>query len=276
MSSAHCKPPVCVSVAGLDPSGGAGVIADLKTFQIHGCYGAAAITSLTFQNTTGVFGAENISGSNVVSQLAPIFDDLEVASLKTGMLPTAEVIDALAEFLNDLKEMSLVVDPVVRSTSGFDLIDADAVNALVSRIFPLALIVTPNLVEAERISGKRIKGIGDLEETAKILLDMGPKAVLIKGGHRVEGVDDERSIDRLFTADSAEVFDAPRLETKATHGTGCTLSAAISANLALGKTLIEAVGEAKEYVTVAISSAHGHGHGFPPVNHWAGSKILGD
>src|SRR5512141_989055 len=229
---------VCLTIAGLDPSGGAGIIADIKTFSAFGCYGAAAISSITFQNTTGVFGAVHQTAESVRGQVEPILSDLDVAALKTGMLPTAEVIRETARLISANGLKNIVVDPVVRSTSGFDLIDEPALRALIEHLFPVSNLVTPNIPEAERITGMRITGGSDMEKAARSMQSMGAANVLIKGGH---ALDAKLAKDFLFAGDTTHVFEAPFIETTATHGTGCTLSAGIAANLALGRTLAEAV-----------------------------------
>ena len=271
--SANSEPQICLTIAGLDPSGGAGIIADIRTFSAFGCFAAAAVTSLTFQNTTGVFGVVHQTGEAVRGQVEPVAADFEIAALKTGMLPTREVIEEVARFVqaNDLK--NFVVDPVVRSTSGFDLIDDEALKILIEKLFPLADIVTPNLPEAERIAGIKIESETDIERAAKIMRGYGAKNVLVKGGH-FEAKNKEKIIknkrrmanDFLFTGNEKHIFEAKWIETTATHGTGCTLAAAITANLALGKSLIEAVEIAKKFVTRAIQTAPNIGKGHSPVN----------
>jgi hydroxymethylpyrimidine kinase/phosphomethylpyrimidine kinase len=263
---------VALTIAGLDPSGGAGVVADIKTFGAFGCFAAAAITSITFQNTTGVFGAVAQTAEIVRGQVEPIINDFAVAALKTGMLPTREVIEEVARLVgeNDLK--NFVVDPVVRSTSGFDLINDEALRALIEKLFPLADIITPNLPEAERIARMKIETSEDIEKAARLMQSQGARNVLIKGGHLFEGerqkAEGERRIakDFLFFGDELHIFEAEFIETGATHGTGCTLAAAITANLANGKTLIEAVEIAKKFVTEAIRTAPNLGHGHSPIN----------
>ncbi len=255
-------PPVCLTVAGLDPSGGAGIVADIKTFTRFGCFATAVVASVTFQNTQAVFGAVHQSGTSVKRQLDPIFDDYSVAAAKTGMLPTRSVIDRVASVFKDRELRNYVLDPVVRSTSGYDLIDDTALKAMVKRLFPLATVVTPNIPEAERITGMRIRNEKNVIAAGKRMLGLGATAVLIKGGHL--GGDVAR--DHLFTADGHETFDSERIETKSTHGTGCILAAAITANLALGKNLSEAVRIAKDTVHDAIRSAPGLGKGNSPIN----------
>ncbi len=255
--------PICLSIAGLDPSGGAGVIADIKTFAAFGCFGAAAITSVTFQNTTGVFGAENMSAATVRRQIEPVFDDYDFAAVKTGMLPTREIIETVAEIIAERRPPYFVVDPVVRSTSGFDLIDDAALAVLCEILFPLATIVTPNLPEAERITGTKITDAVSLELAGREIRGMGAKNVLIKGGHSTGAM----AVDTLFTSSGTDEFVSEFIGTRSTHGTGCTLSAAIAANLSLGNDLHTAIQAAKNYVTEAIRTAPGIGKGHGPLNH---------
>ncbi len=284
-----------LTIAGLDPSGGAGIVADLKTFAAFRCYGAAAITSVTFQNTQGVLGAENQSASSVRNQVAPIFDDFPINAVKTGMLPTREIIDEIAAMAVEFGFQNFVVDPVVRSTSGYDLIDDGALRSLITKLFPLAELVTPNAVEAERISGLSIRSHSDVRDAARIIHDLGARAVLIKGGHLSVsdfgfGISDwnlnpdsedlrsfdgfrrfdsqtRNAVDFLFIDGEESRFAGEFIETTATHGTGCSLSAAITAGLAQGKPLMEAVADAKAYVTEAIRTAPMIGKGHSPVNH---------
>ncbi len=261
------KPPVCLTIAGLDPSGGAGIIADIKTFSAFGCFATAAVSSITFQNTTGVFGAAHQTAEAVRRQVEPVIDDYEIAALKTGMLPTREVIEEVARLVGKMKGARFVVDPVVRSTSGFDLIDDAALRSLIEFLFPLSDLVTPNLPEAERITGISITTTDDIHAAAKAIQSMGARNVLIKGGHA--GNDQgppQKAIDHLFPGGAVYVYESELIETTATHGTGCTLAAAIVANLALGKELKDAVGIAKEFVTRAIRTAPMLGHGHSPIN----------
>jgi hydroxymethylpyrimidine/phosphomethylpyrimidine kinase len=260
------KPPVCLTIAGLDPSGGAGVIADIRTFSAFGCFAAAAISSVTFQNTTGVFGAEHQSAGSVRRQVEPIIEDYEIAALKTGMLPTREVIEEVARLAERMNGAHFVVDPVVRSTSGFDLIDDAALRSLIEVLFPLSDLITPNLPEAERISGISIDSVDDVHSAAGVMRSMGARNVLIKGGHRADDADERKAIDYLFLGDDLHIFESEFIDTTATHGTGCVLAAAIAANLALGKDLFEAVGVAKRFVTNAIRTAPMLGQGHSPIN----------
>ena len=266
--------PVCLTVAGLDPSGGAGIVADVKTFTAFKCFAAAAITSITFQNTTGVFGAVHQTAESVRGQIQPVLEDYTIAALKTGMLPTGEIIEETWRIVREYRLVNFVVDPVVRSTSGFDLIDDAALKILIETLFPIAEIVTPNLPEAERIARMKIESEADIARAARIMQSFGAKNVLIKGGHlfssNVKGQrsksENRKAKDFLFLGDDLHVFEADFIETTATHGTGCTLAAAITANLALGKTLTEAVGAAKNFVTEAIRTAPNLGRGHSPIN----------
>ena len=264
---------VCLTIAGLDPSGGAGIVADIKTFSAFGCFAAAAVTSVTYQNTTGVFGAVHQTAESVHRQVAAILDDYDVAAIKTGMLPTREIIETVARIITERKLKNVVVDPVVRSTSGYDLIDDAALGALVEQLFPLADVITPNLPEAERVSGIEIASTDEIAKAAQLMQSMGARNVLIKGGHVLSaecGVgraeSKKKAVDHLFTMSGVETFEAKFIETTATHGTGCVLSAAIAANLALGNDMVGSIRTAKEFVTEAIRTAPNLGHGNSPVN----------
>ncbi len=260
------QPPVCLTIAGLDPSGGAGIIADIKTFSAFGCFATAAVSSVTFQNTTGVFGAVHQAAESVRKQIEPVIDDYGIAAVKTGMLPTREIIETVAAIIAERKLKNIVVDPVVRSTSGFDLIDDAALSALTEMLFPLADLVTPNIPEAQRITQMEISSADDIVRAAAIMRSMGAKNVLIKGGHIKSKGKNRKAKDYLSVGDNLTVFEADFIDTTATHGTGCTLSAAIAANLALGKDLIEAVRIAKDFVTEAIRTAPNIGKGNSPIN----------
>jgi hydroxymethylpyrimidine/phosphomethylpyrimidine kinase len=264
---AGAKPPVCLTIAGLDPSGGAGIVADIKTFSAFGCFAAAAVASVTFQNTTGVFGSVHQTADSVRRQVEAVLDDYDVAAVKTGMLPTREIIETAADIIRERKIPHLVVDPVVRSTSGFDLIDDAALDALIERLFPLASVITPNIPEAERITKMAIRSVADIKAAAGIMQRLGARNVLIKGGHAetAEG-ETRKAVDHLFIGEELHTFEADYIETTATHGTGCTLAAAITANLALGNHLVSAVRIAKEFVTEAIRTAPGLGKGNSPIN----------
>lgn len=267
---------ICLSIAGLDPSGGAGIAADIKAFTAFGCFAAAAVTSVTFQNTTGVFGAVHETAETLRGQIEPILQDYTLSAIKTGMLPTRETIDTTAELIIASGVVNIVVDPVVRSTSGYDLIDDDALEALIKRLFPLASLITPNIPEAERIAGLKIASEADIKAAAAKMRSMGARNVLIKGGHLPisdAGLDPaateigaRKARDFLFLGGELQIFEADFIETNATHGTGCTLSSAIAANLANGKSLVEAVEISKQFVYEGILSAPRIGTGSSPVN----------
>ena len=258
--------PVVLTIAGVDPSGGAGIVADIKTIAALGCFPAAAITSITFQNTTGVFGAEHQTAATLRAQVEPIVQDVAVAATKTGMLATAEIVAETARLFAAEKLPAPVVDPVVVATSGDVLIDEEAFEILKTRLFPLARIVTPNIPEAEKLAGFSIDSEGDMKRAAEAILLLGPGAVLVKGGHRKFNSDAlDVLLDRqgIFTEFRNEYIDAGEI-----HGSGCTLSAAIASNLARGATLEDAVRDAKSYVTDLIrrlKSAPRIGHGAAPL-----------
>jgi hydroxymethylpyrimidine/phosphomethylpyrimidine kinase len=253
-----------MTIAGFDPSAGAGVLADIKTISAFGCYGVAAITSLTLQNTQGVFGAYHQTREVVRGQLEPLFDDFDIVAIKTGMLPTREVIEEVASAISARSIEHIVVDPVVRSTSGYDLIDDRALASLIDLLFPLATIVTPNRAEAERIAGAEIKESSQMEQAAKKIFSLGSQAVLIKGGD----IKDEKSTDLLLDASGSVAFGSERVNSTNTHGTGCTLSSALACLLASGYPLREAVPIAKQYIVESITTAPGLGHGHGPLNHF--------
>lgn len=276
VEAASKTPLVALTIAGFDPSGGAGVIADIKTFTAFGYFATAAVTSLTFQNTTRVFGATHPTAEEVRRQVMPVIEDFTVAAVKTGMLPTAETIREVARLFREERLPAPVVDPVVRSTSGYDLIDDTALRVLCEELLPLARVVTPNIAEAERITGIEIKDESDMRRAAELMREqMGARAVLVKGGDaRKSEVAGQRAqeeyrfaIDVLDNEGAVSVFRARRIVTNATHGTGCTLAAAIAACLGRGMTLEQAVGVAKRFVFDAISYAPELGHGASPVNH---------
>ena len=273
--------PVALTIAGFDPSGGAGIIADIKTFSAFECFGVAAVTSLTFQNTVGVFGAAHQTAATVRAQVLPIIEDFYPACAKTGMLPTREVIAEVARLFSEMELPEPVVDPVVRSTSGYDLIDDEALNALISELLPLARVLTPNILEAERITGLQIEDEEGMRRAARAMREMGARAVLVKGGHLKNRAADENSgnesvqetfgvqtaLDLLDNEGHVTLFRGEWIETTSTHGTGCTLSAAIAASLGRGLSLEKAVAAAKRFTTDAIRQAPGLGHGHGPVNH---------
>ena len=253
-----------MTIAGFDPSGGAGVLADIKTISAFGCFGVAAITSLTLQNTQGVFGAYHQTREVVRGQLEPLFDDFDIAAVKTGMLPTREVIEEVAGAISARSIDHVVVDPVVRSTSGFDLIDDRALASLIDLLFPLAYLVTPNRAEAERITGIEIDGPSRMEQAARKIFSLGPRAVLVKGGD----VKDEKATDLFIDSGGAATYSSERVISTNTHGTGCTLSSALACLLASGYPLRAGLPIAKQYIVEAITNAPGLGRGHGPLNHF--------
>lgn len=259
--------PVVLSIAGLDPSGGAGIVADIKTIASLECFPAAVITSITFQNTTGVFGASHQTAAVVKAQIEPLVSDYKVAAAKTGMLATSEIINEVARAFRTSDLPAPVVDPVMRATSGDELIEADALDTLKIELFPLACLVTPNIPEAERLVGFTIRSFDDMRRAAKEIQVLGARAVLVKGGHlRRQEQAGPQAIDVLLD-DRGEFteFRAEYLQAGDVHGSGCTLSAAIAACLGKGMQMVDAVGEAKRYVTERIRLAQPLGHGALPM-----------
>jgi hydroxymethylpyrimidine/phosphomethylpyrimidine kinase len=250
-----------MTIAGSDPSGGAGIQADLKTFHAFDVYGAAVLTSLTVQNTTGVRTRYDIEPAAVVAQLAAVQDDLAIAAAKTGMLPTPETIAALAAHLATRPIPALVVDPVLVATSG-DALATPATATALRALLPLATLVTPNLPEAAALTGRRVDDLATMRDAARALRDLGARAVLVKGGH-LPG----RPIDVLATPDAVVELDAPRVGPATTHGTGCSLAAAIAAGLGRGDTLEHAVARAKRWLGRALAAAPALGRGARPLDH---------
>ncbi len=257
-----------ISIAGFDPSGGAGVLADIKTFAAFGCFGAAAVTSLTFQNTVAVYGAAHQTADVLRRQIEPVTNDFKIAAVKTGMLPTRETIEVTAEIIEKCALPNVVVDPVIRSTSGYDLIDAEAMSFLIERLLPLADVITPNMAEAERLTGLEVKDVDGMKRAAARIYEMSAgkkaeRAVLVKGGHL-----EVEAADALFDGRDFHIFRAPKIATRDTHGTGCTLSSAIAALLARGCEITEAVAGAKQYLSETLRAAPDIGHGAGPLNHF--------
>lgn len=252
-----------LTIAGSDSCGGAGIQADLKTFSAHGVYGMSVITAVTAQNTQGVFGVQDISAELIIKQIEAIFEDIRVDGLKIGMVSQIETIMAITEGLLFYKPSGIVLDPVMVSKSGYHLLQPEAKDALASNLLPLATIVTPNIPEAEVLTGMKIFNLEEMENAARRIFEMGPQNVLIKGGHL-----DSEATDVLFDGTDISYFRSRRINTKNTHGTGCTLSAAISSNLAKGYPIGVAVGKAKEYITIAIENSIPLGNGAGPTNHF--------
>ena len=254
---------IALTIAGSDSGGGAGVQADLKTFSAFGVFGTSVITALTAQNTLGVRAVADVSPAFVRAQLEAIREDFAVASGKTGMLARRPIIEAVATHLQERRLRNLVVDPVMVAASGDMLLAPDAVAAMRERMLPLAALTTPNLREAEILTGAPVNDVPAMHRAARTILEMGPQAVLVKGG-RLGGAS---SLDVFCRGSAIREFSAPRVAVSRAHGTGCTLSAAITAAMARGKPLEDAIETAKRYVTRALVAAERVGHGATPLNH---------
>ncbi|HHD2751397.1 TPA: bifunctional hydroxymethylpyrimidine kinase/phosphomethylpyrimidine kinase [Clostridium perfringens] len=253
-----------LTIAGSDSSGGAGIQADIKSFSANGVYGMSIITAITAQSTQGVFGIMDVTPEIIEKQIDVIFDDIEVDAIKIGMVSKIESIEAISKALRRVENLSqIVLDPVMISKSGFKLLSDDAKNTLIEKLIPLATLITPNLPEAEELLGREILTIEDMKKAAIDIKKMGAKNVLIKGGH-LEG----EATDLLYDGESFVIFEQDRINTKHTHGTGCTLSSAITANLAKGMNIVDAVKNGKEYITGAIKNGFELGKGVGPTHHF--------
>ncbi len=259
------RTPTALTIAGSDSGAGAGIQADLKTFAALGVYGTSAITAVTAQNTLGVRAVAELDPAVVAAQIDAVLEDIGADAAKTGMLASAAIVEAVASRLRWHGLQSLVVDPVMVAKGGDRLLHVDAVQAVRDLLLPLALVVTPNLPEAEVLAGLPIAGRADLEEAARRIAGLGARYVLVKGGHA-----DGPPTDVLFDGVTFQDFGGERIRTRHTHGTGCTLSAAIAARLSLGDDVAAAVGAAKRYTAAAIRHAPGIGGGHGPLHHfWA-------
>lgn len=252
-----------LTIAGSDSSGGAGVQADLKTFSAIGTYGMSVITAVTAQSTQGVFLVEELSLEMIKRQIEVVFDDIEPKALKIGMVSSPEIIRSIVNTLKKYNLKYLVVDPVMISKGGYSLLKPEAKKNLIEYLIPMAYVITPNTLEAEEITGMKINNLEDMKKAGYKILELGPKYVLMKGGH-LEG----DAIDVLIGKDTFKVYKQERLNRKNTHGTGCTLSAAITSHLALGYSIEEAVELSKEYITEAIRNSFDIGKGIGPVHHF--------
>jgi hydroxymethylpyrimidine/phosphomethylpyrimidine kinase len=258
---------VALTIAGSDSGGGAGIQADLKTFAAHGVYGTSAITAVTAQNTEAVLAWQALPPALIRAQIEAVVTDIGVHAVKTGMLATADVVRVVASAIDDLRLPYVVVDPVMVAKGGHRLIEPEAERALREDLLPRAYLVTPNVPEAEVLIGMPVRTEEDLPEAAQQILAMGPKAVLIKGGH-LEG---EESVDLVCSLAETFLVRGPRIASRSTHGTGCTLASAIAANLALGADLRTAIERAREYLEGALRHAPGLGRGHGPLDHfWRG------
>lgn len=254
---------IALTIAGSDSSGGAGIQADLKTFQAHGVFGMSAVTAVTVQNTQKVYDIQEIDPDIVAGQINCIFEDTPVDAVKIGMVSSVALIKAIAGALADKSLPPVVLDPVMISKSGYPLLKKDAQNALAFHLFPLAHVVTPNIFEARLLAGFDIITYEDMKEAARCMINLGAKHAVIKGGH-FQG---DGAVDVLYDGENFKTLNAPKIETRNTHGTGCTFSSALAANMALGMNFFDAAARAKSYVTRAIAQAPDIGKGSGPLNH---------
>ncbi|MGD2030663.1 MAG: bifunctional hydroxymethylpyrimidine kinase/phosphomethylpyrimidine kinase [Desulfobacterales bacterium] len=255
---------MALTIAGSDSSGGAGIQADLKTFHAHGVFGMSAITAVTVQNTQKVYDIQEIAPRIVHDQITCLFEDAKIHVVKIGMVSGIELIKAIAKALKAVNPPPVVLDPVMVSKSGYCLLNQDARNALVDYLFPLSEVITPNIYEAEALTGRKIKNIDDMKRAASDILILKTKKVVIKGGHLGE----DRATDVLYDGREYKELHSYRVKTKNTHGTGCTFSSAIAANIALGKNFFQAVSLAKKYITGAIEHSLSIGQGYGPTHHF--------
>ena len=255
--------PRAMTIAGSDSGGGAGIQADLKTFAALGVYGTSVLTAITAQNTVAVTGVHEVPVDMVAAQIEAVISDIGVDSVKTGMLSSSDIVETVARQLIHYRVERLVVDPVMVAKSGDKLLRQDAVDSLRRSLLPLATVVTPNISEAEALADMRIESGEDTRRAAEKIVSMGTKAVVVKGGH-LPGP----ALDVFYDGREFREFNSPRIETRNTHGTGCTFASAIAAGLAKGMELVDAVAAAKEYVTEAIRRSFQMGQGHGPLNHF--------
>jgi hydroxymethylpyrimidine/phosphomethylpyrimidine kinase len=260
-------PPILLTIAGFDPCCGAGTVADLKTFAAHGCYGVAAITSMTVQNTQGVEAVHNTPSAELRGQLEILVKDCEIAAVKIGMLGNRGNAVVIGEFLDAHKFAHVILDPVMKSSSGTELLDAGGVKYVATELMKRASVFTPNVPEAEVLTGLEIKDVSAMEAAARKLAEMGAQAVIVKGGHM------ERAVDVVFDGSELVQLGGDRVKTENMHGTGCTFASALTAQLAAGRGLIEAATLAKAYVTKAIEKGYAIGKGRVPLDHFYRLKI---
>jgi hydroxymethylpyrimidine/phosphomethylpyrimidine kinase len=253
-----------LTIAGSDSGGGAGIQADIKAMSANGVFAMSVITAITAQNTEEVTDVFELPPSVIAAQIDAVFDDFEVAAVKTGMLSSSAIVETVARMLKPQEVVNLVVDPVMIAKSGHSLLKPDAIEAVKKQLFPLALVVTPNVHEAQQLSGIKITSLAEARRAAKVIHGFGCKYVLIKGGHLLA----ERATDLLYDGRFFNVFKGEFIETPHTHGTGCTFASAMAAHLARGRSVVDAVQAAKTYVTEAIRHSLAIGHGSGPTNHF--------
>ena len=264
-------PSVALTIAGSDSGGGAGIQADLKTFHAFGVFGCSALTAVTAQNTLGVAAVHTVPPEMVLEQIRAVATDIPPDAVKTGMLASAAVVECVARAIDQYQLPNYVLDPVMISTSGHRLLDRDAEDTIRQMLLPIATVVTPNLHEARILTGLPIEAPSDLADAAHALLDRGAQAALVKGGH----FDGDQAVDLLLTEEGERVWSRPRLDTRAGHGTGCTLAAALAAGLAAGRPLVDATAAAVDFVARALASAPGLGAGRGPINHFVDARPEG-
>ncbi len=271
MSHLHSQgiaaPPILLTIGGFDPSCGAGIAADLKTFAAHGCYGVAAITSITVQNTQAVEAVHNTPSAELREQLEVLMKDGDIAAVKIGMLGNRGNAVAVGEFLDAHKFAHVVHDPVMKSSSDTELLDAGGVKYVATELLKRSSVITPNVAEAEVLTGVAIKEVADMEAAARKLVEMGAKAVIVKGGHM------DKAIDVVFDGKDMHQLSGDKVKLENTHGTGCTFASALAAQLAAGRGLVEAATLAKAYVMKAIEKAYPVGKGRLPLDHFYRMKI---
>jgi hydroxymethylpyrimidine/phosphomethylpyrimidine kinase len=257
-------PPVALTIAGSDSGGGAGIQADLKTFQAFGVFGCSAVTAVTAQNTLGVTAVHAVPEEMVREQIRAVASDIPPNAVKTGMLASAALVETVAQAIEEHRLTNYVLDPVMISTSGHRLLDRDAEDTIRRSLIPLAAVVTPNLHEAGVLTGLTVETQSDLADAARAILDLGARAALVKGGH----LGGDEAVDLLLTEEGEHVWSRPRISTSAGHGTGCTLSAALAAGLAAGRPLADAAAAAVGFVARALADPPGLGAGRGPINHF--------
>jgi hydroxymethylpyrimidine/phosphomethylpyrimidine kinase len=260
-----------LTIAGSDPSGGAGIQADLKTFQAHGVFGMSVITAVTVQNTQKVYSVQEIDPLIVHDQILYLFEDIEINAVKIGMVSSILLIETIAKALKEVNTPAVILDPVMISKGGYRLLNQDAQKALICNLFPVAEVVTPNLYEAEALTGMKITDENEMKMAAEKILKLGAQKVVVKGGH----LDGKHATDILYDGVLFKELTNRRVKTKNTHGTGCTFSSAIAANIAKGIDFFNAVTNAKAYITGAIEHALEIGHGHGPVDHFFNFKEKG-
>ena len=252
-----------LSIAGSDCSGGAGIQADLKTFSAHGVYGMSVIVSVVAENTSRVIDIQDITPDIIEKQIDAVFEDIEVDAVKIGMLSTEASMKTVAKKLEQYKPKNVVIDPVMYAKNGCPLMNPSSIDTLIKEVLPYADVLTPNIPEAEKISNIRISKVEDMKAAAQLIYNMGCRNVLVKGGHALGA-----ALDILYDGRDFHYFKSQRIDTKNTHGTGCTFSSAITSNLALGMNMYDAVAKAKKYITGAIEHSLNIGKGHGPTHHF--------